>query len=213
MQQEAMVSNCSKTWRIQNSVWTSGQQTLFTLRVASVYLPFFFRLLLDEHLKISTFWNKLWHVSKEMFGCAERDVAFHWPCDQVYGSCCQPMTFLGETVCRSAVHALHTESLSKEKRQSSPFGHKWLSSVYPSVFLPFFFRDLYSVHYLRLLFRFSSVSLPGLRVQRYCYLGFRLLFRFSSVSLPGPCVFQECGFWRLCDTKFEFWLPKLHCLT
>ena len=61
--------------------------------------------------------------------------------------------------------------------------------------LPFFFRDLHSEHYLRLLFRLPSIFLPGLQLLNTCILFFRLLFRFSSVVLPGPCVFKDVAFW------------------
>ena len=160
MQQEAMVSNCSKTWRIQNSVWTSGQQTLFTFRVASVYLPFFFRLLLDEHLKNSTYWTILWHASKEMLGCTEGDVAFHWPCNQVYGSCCHPIIhseWNSLPVCVAC--SVHGKLI---QRKTTIF------SIWAEMIL------------FRLPFRFSSVFLPG---PVFCTLPpFTLpfLFRFSS---------------------------------
>ena len=53
-------------FRTHSGVWTSGQQAQFTFRVASVYLPFFFRLQLDK--------NKNLNILKHTLACAQRDV-------------------------------------------------------------------------------------------------------------------------------------------
>ena len=163
-------------------------------RLSSVFLPFIIGWKF-ENLNILK--HTLACVQRDVGLCRERDVASHWPCDQVYGSCCQVVTFLGETVCRYAVHALHTESLSKEKRQSSPFGHEWLSSVYPSVFLPGPVFCTLPPFTLPFLFRFSSgaASLEVLLFGLPFTLPF--LFRFSSGTMcfsrmwiPGTLWYQ-----------------------
>ena len=130
-----------------------------------------------------------------MLGCTERDVALHWPNNQVYASLCQPKSILGETVCRYAAHALYTESSSKEKRLSSPFEQKSLSSVYPSVFLPGPVFCTLPPSTLPFLFRFSSgaASLE------------ELLF---GLPFTLPLLFQDHGFLEMMGSR-GFVAPSL----